>query len=145
MEKNEQIDVLKKTLAETVERKRENTRARVAYKKATPVEDEMRLSNLMGYWRENNLLKDQIRSLGLAYAFLRGRRYWTTERVVVNPASALAVAEALGDTSRKEEIEAWLTEKPSEEEKLSFETYLKAADEKARAAYQARSAAKRAA
>jgi hypothetical protein len=145
MEKNEQIDVLRGTLAETVERKRENTRARVAYKKATPVEDEMRLSNLLRYWRENNLLKAQIRAVGLAYAFLRGRSYWTTERVALTPPKALGIAAALGDPSREAEIKAWLEEKPSDEERLSFEAHLKAATEKARDERQARLAAKRAA
>lgn len=145
MEKNELIDVLKNRLAETVERKRENTRQRLAYKKATPIEDPVRFSTLTRFWCQGSSLKDEIRVIGLAYAFLRGRRYWVTERVVARPADAHGIAWALGDSSREEEIEIWLAEEPSGEERSAFEAHLKVSKEKALAAYRARSTTRRAA
>jgi hypothetical protein len=140
MEKNEQIDGLKKTLAATVERKQQNTRERVAYKKAHPVSDE-RSMMLRSYWSTNSDLKEEIRSLGLAYAFLRGRRYWVTERTTKHPPVAAIVAGALGGPSFTEAVQAWLDESPTPEEKLAFEQHLAVATAKAREENRARSAA----
>lgn len=144
MEKNEQIDGLKKTLAATVERKQQNTRERVAYKKAHPVSEE-RSDYLRGFWRVNSELKEEIRYQGLAYAFLRGRRYWVTERTTKHLPVAAIVAGALGGPSFTEAAQAWLDEKPTPEEKLAFEQHLAVVTAKAREENRARSAAKRAA
>lgn len=148
MEKNEQIEGLKKTLTATVERKQQNTRERVAYKKANPSSgkyDDQRENCIRSYWKENADLKEEIRHQGLAYAFLRGRRYWVTERATKNPPDAGIVAGALGGPSFTEAVQAWLDESPTPEEKLAFEQHLAAAAVKAREEYRARSAAKRAA
>jgi hypothetical protein len=120
MEKSE----LRKALIERIECKRKNTAERVAYKKATPVSDPSRYRTLCGFWNENAALKDQIRYLGLAYAFLRGRRYWVTERFTKDPPKAHSVAATLGDPSQEEAVKAWLEEKPSVEEVAAFEEHL---------------------
>jgi len=140
-----QLEVLKRALAETVERKRTNTRERIAYKKATPVDESSRIGVLRSFWGTNATLKEEIRALGLAYAFLRGRRYWVTERSTSSPMEASVVATALGDAARTEEIAAWLAEKPGDEERLAFEAYVAAANAKARTESRLRSAKSRAA
>lgn len=147
METFEQIDGLKKKLATTVESKRANTRERLAYKKATPVTDPTRFGKLLSFWWANSDFKETLRETGLAYAFLRGRRYWVTERkteTAPNANSILAALQAVGVVSASEEtVAAWLAEKPSEEERVAYETHLASANEKARVEYQARSAARR--
>src|SRR6185369_9063198 len=83
METKEQVLSLKKRLGEIVESKKSVTRKRLAYKAATPVSDPDRYGTLFRMWCEGSILKEEIRSVGLAYAFLRGRSYWVTERHAV--------------------------------------------------------------
>ena len=67
------------------------------------------------------------------------------ERFTNDPPSVYAICHALGDNSKEQEavICTWLDEVPSEEERLAYEQHLAAAQEKARAEYRIRSAAKR--
>jgi len=147
METKEQILGLKKKLSTVVESKKTNTRERVAYKKATPVSEPTRLRQLASFWGTNSDLKESIRETGLAYAFLRGRRYWVTERKTENTPSAHGILDALqavGVVSESAEtVLVWLSEKPSEEERAAFEAHLVEANVKARAERAERSAARR--
>jgi hypothetical protein len=141
---------LKKAIAETISRKQENTRARLAYKKANPPDpacpgDYKRMGCIRSYWIENSLHKEQLRHLGLALAWLRGRRYWVCERFTNDPPMGHMICQMLGDSSEEQEaaIRAWLDEVPSEEERLAYEQHLAAAQEKARTEYKIRSAARK--
>jgi hypothetical protein len=143
MEKKEQIASAKSALVEVVERKKQNTKERVAYKKATPVSNPERFGKLLSFWWVNKDLKEEIRHRGLALAFLRGSRYWFVERVANSAPIFEVVAEFAG--AAPEVVGAWLQEKPSPEEKVTFESHLAAAKVKAREDYTKRSAARRAA
>lgn len=141
---------LKQAIVDTIALKRKNTQERIAYKKANPADpacpgDYKRMDCIRSYWNENSILKEQLRHYGLAYAYLRGRRYWVTERFTKDAPSAYAIAHALGDHTREDEVRAWLEAQPSEEERLAFEQHVAAAKEKASREYQARSLSRRAA
>lgn len=133
MEKNNQIVVLKTTLAETVNNKQETTKERVAYKKSTPISEPSRRQELNRLWSQSRGYKNQIRTLALAYAFLRGARYWEVERNTKKPnVSASAIAAAAGNPGLKDEVALWMAVKPSEEESKEFAKHLAEAAAKVR-------------
>lgn len=128
---------LKTELKARVTEKIDNTRERLALKRI-PFKERtaQQHSHMLGCWGHGSLLKDQIREIGLAYAFVRGRRYWVTERYCEDGPSAVGIAYWADCTV--EEIEAWLAEKPSAEEQASWDEHVKLSAEKFRAARAAR-------
>lgn len=132
---------MKAELATVVARKREATRARMEYKRATagsrgPVD-----STLNAYWTDCRCAKEDARFAGLAYAFVRGRRYWTTERTCRegNQPSAYLIAK-IADAPEAD-VKAWLAVKPTAEEVAVWEAHVQASKERA----QVRKAERRAA
>lgn len=77
----EEIAGIKSRLAEAVAEKKKLTRERVALKripfKQRTTEQHSDMMRLIGVASDQ---KDAIRALQLAYAFARGRAYWTQER-----------------------------------------------------------------
>lgn len=122
---------LKYELGELVKSKVTNTQERLALKRIpfserSPEEHSLMLSK----WGRNSDLKEDIRLIGLAYAFVRGRRYWETERFTKEAPSVHGIAywaEVEDDV-----VKAWLENKPSEEELAAYAEHLRQAKEKAR-------------
>jgi hypothetical protein len=125
---------MKKTeLAELVAKKVQNTQERLALKRIPFAQrTSQQHSEMLWRWSEGSILKEQIRHLGLAYAFLRGRRYWVTERFTKDGPYATQIAFYAGVTV--EEIEAWLAALPSQEELDAYAQHLTAARERAQQA-----------
>lgn len=141
----EQVLSLRKALAEVVERKREATRVRLAYKRSTPVSEE-RSSKLRELWGEAGVLKEEIRQVTLVYAFARGRRYWISERSTLHPIHPRDFFSSLthyGVPATLEDAQAWIQAQPSPEEKAAYDAFLAAAKAKAAEDGRKRSAANR--
>lgn len=103
---------LKTELATTVAKKIDNTRERLALKRIPFKErTDQQHRVMLGCWDEGRVLKEQIRHVGLAYAFRRGRPYWVTERHCDDGPLATLIANWADCTV--EEIEVWLAAKPS--------------------------------
>lgn len=125
-------DIAKFELGELVATKIKNTQDRLGIKRIpfaerTPAQQ----SAMLGHWSTGSVLKEQIRHLGLAYAFLRGRRYWEVERYTKDGPFATMIAAEADVTA--EEIQDWLEVRPSEEELAAFTEHLQRAKERVRA------------
>lgn len=128
--------MLKQTLCELVRKKIENTKARLAYKAVTPVSEPNRELVIVGYWSENAALKEQIRSVALARAYLRGQRYWFVERSCAMGPLVNHVARWAGvDASL---IHDWIEQKPTAEELEAWGKHVEASKTKYRAIRAAR-------
>ncbi len=128
---------LKTELKELVSKKVQNTQERLALKRIPfPERSSMQHSTMLWHWGEGSMLKERIRSLGLAYAFIRGRRYWETERFTKEAPYARNIALDAG--VEEAAVQAWLKEKPSQEELVAYEQHLQSAKEKVRATRAAR-------
>lgn len=124
---------MKVELAELVTKKVQNTQERLTLKRIPFTERTVQQHRVMlGCWDEGRYLREQIRHAGLAYAFLRGRRYWEVERFTQDGPLATLIAANADVTA--EEIQAWLEVKPSEAELAAYAEHLQRAKEKARAA-----------
>lgn len=81
MMSKEEIVGIKSRLAEAVEEKKSLTRQRLVLKripfKDRTAEQHGQMMSLIGLASDQ---KDAVRALQLAYAFVRGRAYWTQER-----------------------------------------------------------------
>jgi hypothetical protein len=122
---------LKYELSEFVKTKVINTQERLALKRIPFSErSSEEHQTMLSKWSRNSDLKDDIRLIGLAYAFVRGCRYWETERFAKEVPSIYGIscwAEVEQDV-----VKAWLETKPSEEELASYAEHLRQAKERAR-------------
>lgn len=124
---------VKVELGELVTQKIANTQERLALKRIPfPERTAQQHSTMLGCWGYGSELKEQIRGLGLAYAFVRGRRYWEVERFTKSAPSASVVA--YWADADEADVKAWLEAKPSEEELAAYVEHLQRAKERARAA-----------
>lgn len=124
---------VKVELGELVTQKIANTQERLALKRIPfPERTAPQHTTMLGCWLTGRELKEQIRHAGLAYAFLRGRRYWETERFTKEGPLATLIAANADVTA--EEVLAWLEARPSEEELAAYTEHLQRAKERARAA-----------
>lgn len=124
---------IKTELANLVARKKELTRARLAIKRIPfserPAEKHREMLSL---GNEASIQKESIRICQLAYAFVRGRSYWSQERHTIHPA-AIYVRSIARETGASEvEVEAWLKAPVSDEERAAFEAHTARAREQAR-------------
>lgn len=110
--------------------KRETTKSRVEYKRETPPGSPGREHVIQGFWATNGELKRQLRCLQLAYAFVRNRSYWRTERYAEKPIDFAEVAR-LAEVS-PEEIESWVSDPVPQEERIAWSDHLSRAREAAR-------------
>lgn len=126
---------LKMELARLVARKMELTRARVALKRI-PFKDRTpeQHAEMMHLWSECSIQKEQIRYTSLAYAFVRGKRYWHVERRVHERHRAWARGIANYAEADEASVKAWLSEEPSAEERAAWELRLEAASASRRVA-----------
>lgn len=132
--------MLKVELKELVEKKIKNTQERLALKRIPFSERTTAQHNdMLWHWSEGSVLKENIRYIGLAYALVRGRRYWVTERYTKKSVSARSLASIAGVS--EEAAKAWLDERPTEEEQAAYARHLQEAKEKAAASKLRRSAA----
>lgn len=126
---------MKSQMAEYVGRKMEITTERVAIKRVPFSErTEEAHRQLMWLWSEARSTKEDIRLTQLAYAFVRGRRYWEVERHCRdgNAPSAFSIAHCC--EAEKAEVEAWLKAPVPDEEVAAYQAHLDAAEAKRRAA-----------
>lgn len=138
MTMNEEMTVKTKTdlkmeLSSLVARKMELTRARVALKRI-PYKDRTheQHAQMMRLWNDCRIVKESIRFVTLAYAFVRGRRYWHVERRVHEAPWARGIA---GVAEADEvAVKLWLAEQPTAEELASWSAHVAAAETTARAA-----------
>jgi hypothetical protein len=124
---------LKSELAVQVAAKIQNTHERRALK-AVPfaVRTSEQHTMMLRKWWTNSDLKEAIRHLGLAYAFVRGRSYWVTERSCIDGPNAVVIA-SLADVTA-EEVLAWLEVRPSQEELDAYEQHLATSRERTKTA-----------
>lgn len=134
---------IKEALKAAVAQKRENTQKRLEFKRTTPTDEPGRFEKLSIFWNTNSILKEDIRFLQLAYAFVRGRRYWECERETRDLPWEGRIAEYAGVS--REEILAWLTAEITPEEWRSYRARLKQSQDKARALKAERAASRSAA
>lgn len=125
---------LKMELARLVARKVELTRARVALKRI-PFKDRTaeQHAEMMHLWSECSIQKEQIRYTALAYAFVRGRRYWHVERDVHEQHRPWAKGIANYAEADEIAVKLWLAEEPTPEERASWAAHLDAERATARA------------
>lgn len=125
---------LKTELARLVACKVELTRSRVALKRI-PFKDRTSAqhSEMMRLWGECSFQKEEIRYTALAYAFVRGVRYWHVERDVHEQHSASARAIASHAGADEAAVKLWLADVPTPEERESWKAHLDAARMTARA------------
>jgi len=125
--------VLKFELGELVKSKVANTQERLSLKRIPFAErTAQQHSTMLMCWGHGSDLRSQIRYTGLAYAFVRGRRYWEVERFTKEPPSASSVAYWAGADVDEGAVKAWLEAKPSDEELASYAEHLRQAKERAR-------------
>jgi hypothetical protein len=132
---------MKNQMAECVGRKKQITAERVEIKKvpfSQRAEEAHR--QLMWLWSEARSAKEDIRLTQLAYAFVRGRRYWEVERHCRdgNAPSAYSIAYSCG--AEKADVEAWLKAPVTDEEVAAYQAHLEAAETKRRATWTTRKA-----
>lgn len=124
---------LKAELKGLVSKKVQNTQERLAIKRIPfPERSSQQHGTMLWHWGEGSVLKERIRCLGLAYAFVRGRRYWEVERFTKESPYARGIALDAG--VEEDVIRSWLDEKPSAKELAAYAQHLQTAKEKARAA-----------
>jgi hypothetical protein len=112
--------------------KREATKARVEYKRETPPGSIQRERVIQGFWTTNGELKRRLRCLQLAYAFVRNRSYWRTERHAEKPIDFAEVARLAEATT--DEIESWVNMPVPDEDLCAWRTHLSRARDEARIA-----------
>jgi hypothetical protein len=122
---------MKAELASVVARKVEATKARMEYKRATDGKRGSYDSRLCELWSDCRSAGEEARFAGLAYAFVRGRRYWVAERTCRsgNGPSAYLIAK-IADAPEAD-VKAWLAVKPSAEETAAWEAHVREAKERA--------------
>lgn len=119
---------IKTELAGIVARKMEITRERLALKRIPFKErTEAQHNRMFWCWREGACLKEAIRVLQLAYAFVRGVPYWVQERSPrwdekTRKGWARSVAGPAGAT--EEAVVAWMEAPVSPEDRAAFEAHL---------------------
>lgn len=135
-----QTDDLKTKIKALAAEKTLNTQLRVRFKRETPPGDPGREGVIWSYWTANAQMKRELRHLQLAYAMLRGRSYWRTERHCDERPSAAEIAAIAGASTNQ--VESWLKAPVSAEELTAWSLHLDLARAKAHATrQQARSAA----
>ena len=119
---------LKMELVRLVARKMELTRARVALKRI-PFKDRTpeQHAEMMRLWSECSVQKEQIRYTSLAFAFVRGRRYWHAERSVHEQHRPWARGIANYAEADEASVKLWLAEEPTAEERAAWKARLEAA------------------
>ena len=145
MEQNSLKSGLKATIKTRVQEKVLNHAERKRYKSANPVPKNWwssgpeglqafwkRTDAIDAFWNRNRELKAELRDLQLAYAFVRGRRYWVTERHTgdVRFPSICAISMLAG--VEEHVIEEWMNQKPSTEELEAWNEHLERSKAKAR-------------
>jgi hypothetical protein len=144
MEQNSLKNSLKATIKTRVQEKVLNHAERKHYKSANPLPENYwstpegfqvfrrRTDAVTAFWNRNRELKAELRDLQLAYAFVRGRRYWVTERHVGDARFPSVCAISMLAGVEEHIIEAWLGQKPSAEELEAWNAHVEQSKERAR-------------
>lgn len=144
------IQVMKGKLLEAVEKRKALSEERRKFLAETPVLTDtgapnlFRVNGLSSIQSRSGLQAVQVRAALLAYAFLRGRRYWTVERKTKSPVPFAETALAMGITDVRvfadtiQVLKKWTEELPSPEEKEAFEEHLREVSARARSFREAR-------
>lgn len=118
---------IKVELAAAVAAKKDATRARRAIK-CIPMKERTaeQHTEMLRLWGEAGACKERVRGLQLAYAFVRGRPYWTQERHARRPLKKSLgygwLASAAGVSV--EVIQEWVEAPVSAEALVAFEEHL---------------------
>jgi len=121
----------------------ELTRERVAIKRK-PFSERTDAEHrcMMALWSDCRVQKESIRHAALAYAFVRGRRYWIVERECDDQNKPSATAIAFWADADVDSVKAWLGAPVSSEEAAAFAAAVEAARVRAQSAHEARRKAK---
>jgi len=122
--------VLKEKLRVLVEDKVSITQARLQYRCDTPVGTVGRDQRLSSFRWDAQRASDQIRYLGLAYAFTRGVSYWVTERRLCKSSDLSVTIIAAHAEISVEQIETWLYTAPTAEQATAWSEHLQRTAEK---------------
>lgn len=115
-------DELKSKIKALAAEKTLNTQLRVRFKRATPPGEPGREASICSFWSANADMKRELRHLQLAYALVRGRSYWRTERHCAE--RPLAEAIALHAEVSTEVASAWLSAEVSPAELFTWNEHI---------------------